>query len=70
MGNPSNWISELKKVDFRIFQIFSENQGFFEKKRKKKVLLVLFVSEWTENRSRHTLQLFSSYKPIKTGKNY
>ena len=61
--SSKKWILDFFKKNFR-------KSGLFREKTKKKILLVLFVSEWTENHSRHTLQLFSSYKPIKTGKKY
>ena len=67
--HPTGFLSSKKWI-LEFFKIFFGKSGFFREKTKKKILLVLFVSEWTENRSRHTLQLFSSYKPIKTGKNY
>ena len=67
--HPTGFLSSKKWI-LEFFKFFFGKSGFFREKTKKKNLLVLFVSEWTENRSRHTLQLVSSYEPIKTGKNY
>ena len=65
MGNPSNWVSELRKVDFGLFEIFFEKSCIFGEKTKKKNLLILFASECPKTHPRHKLPLFLSHKPIK-----
>ena len=67
MGNPSNWVSELRKVDFGLFEIFFEKSCIFGEKTKKKFLLILFALECPETDMSHKLQLFLLYKLIKTG---
>ena len=69
MGNPSNWISELKYVDFGVFEIFFWKIIYFRwKNEKKKILLILFVPKRSKTDTRQNLLLFLPHKPIRAGK--
>ena len=64
MGNPSNWIFELKKVDFGVFKKIFWKIIDFQAKTKKKILLILFASECPETCPGHKFMLFLPHKPI------
>ena len=65
MGNLSNWIFEVKKVDFRPLDFFPEKSWIFRQKTENIFLLILFVPKRPETHSRHDLLLFLPYKSIK-----
>ena len=68
MGNSSNWISDLKKVDFRQFQFFFQKIMVFQGKNEIFFSLILFVPKPAETNFRHNLHIFLPYKPVKTYK--
>ena len=67
MGNPSDWISELKWEAFGVFEIFFWKIIDFRVKNEKKIFLILYASERPETDMSHKLLLFLLYKLIKTG---
>ena len=64
MGNPSNWISELKTWDFWVLEIFFQKNHEFEAKNEKKIINN-FASECPKNCLGHKLMLFLPYQPFK-----
>ena len=67
MGNPSDWISELKWEAFGVFEKFFWKIIDFRVKNEKKKFLIIFDSECPETDMSHKLLLFLLYKLIKTG---
>ena len=64
MGNPSDWISELKWEAFGVFEIFFWKIIDFRVKNEKKNFLIIFDSECPETDMSHKLLLFLLYKLI------
>ena len=67
MENPSKQESEPKIEVFGILKFFFEKSGRNLKKRKTKILLILFASKCLKNPARQNLCLFLPYETIRTG---
>ena len=65
MGNPSNWISELKKGDFWVFEDFFFQNHDFQAKNGKKYFSNKISSECPKTCSGHKFMLFLPYQPFK-----
>ena len=66
MGNPLEWIPEVKKEVFRIFEIFFWKIMDFQWKKWKLIKNGRKIPKKFKNFSRHNFLLFSSYEHIET----